>query len=190
LIHIFALSTAIYNLYCTQINCVQYNYYLALSNYLRAKYFLKLTYAGISVTTSLLDLDKQICHALYSASNAMVRAYRPMLEPLGLTYPQYVTMMSLWQHNNVSIKQLSLHTRLDSGTLTPLLKRLEVKGLLLRKHSLEDERQKVISLTKSGQQLKKQASKVPEQLLVKTSMQEKEALKLKQLCEQLLEDCT
>ena len=111
-----------------------------------------------------------------------------MLEPLGLTYPQYVTMMSLWQHDSVSIKQLSLHTRLDSGTLTPLLKRLEAKGLLLRKHSLEDERQKVISLTKSGLQLKKQAAKVPEQLVAKTSMQEKEALKLKQLCEKLLED--
>jgi DNA-binding MarR family transcriptional regulator len=143
---------------------------------------------GIFVSTSALDLDKQICHALYSASNAMVRAYRPMLEPLGLTYPQYVTMMSLWQHNNVSIKQLSLHTRLDSGTLTPLLKRLEAKGLLLRKHSLEDERQKVISLTKAGLHLKKQAGKVPEQLVAKTSMQEKDALKLKQLCEKLLED--
>lgn len=141
-----------------------------------------------NIKDSNLELDKQICHSLYCASNALVRAYRPLLEPLELTYPQYLVMMSLWQFNDVSVKQLSQHTRLDSGTLTPLLKRLELKSLVLRKHSTLDERQKVISLTSAGKKLKQHAEKVPEQMVCKTKMTRKDALLLKKLCELLVED--
>ncbi len=133
-----------------------------------------------------LDLDRQICHSLYSAANAMIRAYRPLLDPLGLTYPQYVVMLSLWQQDGVSVKHLSEHTRLDSGTLTPLLKRLEAKGLLQRKHSTTDERQKVILLTGAGQQLKQQALKVPGRMIRVSNLSEKDATALKHLCETLL----
>jgi MarR family transcriptional regulator, organic hydroperoxide resistance regulator len=135
-----------------------------------------------------LDLDKQICHSLYSAANALVRAYRPLLEPIGLTYPQYVVMMSLWQNDAVSVKQLSEHTRLDSGTLTPLLKRLESKGALQRLHSQRDERQKVIVLTEQGQALKQQAAKIPQSMACNASMVKKDAALLKQLCDQLIKD--
>lgn len=135
------------------------------------------------MTASDLYLEKQVCHSLYTAANALIRAYRPLLEPLGLTYPQYVVMMSLWQRDAVSVKHLSEHTRLDSGTLTPLLKRLESKGLLSRNHSSDDERQKVITLTEEGRQLKKRALKVPEQMICRTNIPMEEALHLKQMCE-------
>jgi DNA-binding MarR family transcriptional regulator len=140
------------------------------------------------VTDSKLELDKQICHSLYSASNALVRAYRPLLQPLDLTYPQYLVMMSLWQYNDVSIRQLSEHCLLDSGTLTPLLKRLEGKGLLHRMHSKSDERQKVISLSERGHQLKAQAETVPEQMACNIKQGRERALELKALCESLLLD--
>ena len=77
---------------------------------------------------SVLDLDRQICHSLYSASNALVRAYRPLLEGIDLTYPQYVVMMSLWQRDKVSISDLARHTRFDAGTLSPIVKRLQKKA--------------------------------------------------------------
>lgn len=139
---------------------------------------------------SLLNLDLQVCHSLYSATNALVRAYRPLLEPLGLTYPQYLVMLSLWQQDGVSVKHLSEHTRFDSGTLTPILKRLEKQQLLVRAVSEEDERQKRISLTREGKKLKKQAEKIPEKIFCsmteETSQKDVEnAKKLKQLCEDL-----
>jgi len=140
------------------------------------------------VTGSNLELDKQICHSLYSASNALVRAYRPLLSPLDLTYPQYLVMMSLWQYNEVSIRQLSEHCLLDSGTLTPLLKRLEGKGLLHRQHSTADERQKVISLSERGQLLKVRAESIPEQMACNSQLDRERALQLKALCEALLLD--
>lgn len=132
-----------------------------------------------------LDLDAQVCHSLYSATNALIRAYRPILAPLDLTYPQYVVMMSLWQHDNVSVKQLGSHTRLDSSTLTPILKRLEQKGLLERRHSADDERQKQLVLTGAGKKLKMAAKKVPEQIACATRAEASKARQLKKLCEEL-----
>jgi DNA-binding MarR family transcriptional regulator len=139
-----------------------------------------------STTPSALDLDRQICHALYSASNALVRAYRPILQPLDLTYPQYVVMMSLWQRDQVSITELSQHTRFDAGTLTPMLKRLQVKGLLDSTPSKIDERQKVVTLTQSGRALRKRASKVPGDLACTVDMPQQQGLQLKALCETLI----
>src|SRR5512138_1029058 len=109
------------------------------------------------MTPAQLMLDNQVCHSLYSAANAVVRAYRPLLEPLGLTYPQYLVMLCLWEQDGVSIVHLSRRTRLDSGTLTPLLKRLEAKGLLVRAQAPDDERQKVIGLTPAGRKLRRAA---------------------------------
>ncbi len=133
----------------------------------------------------MLKLDLQICHSLYSASNALIRAYRPLLEPLGLTYPQYIVMLSLWEKDGISVKALSEHTRLDSGTLTPILKRLENQGLLNRRIADFDERQKVIELTKKGIRLKEKAERVPEQMVCSAYVDLKKAVELKKLCEEL-----
>ena len=93
------------------------------------------------------NLSDNVCFTLYSATNALIRAFRPLLEAYDLTYPQYIVMHSLWYRNQVSLKELSFDTHLDSGTLTPIVKRLEAKGLLTRQVSSEDERKKVISFT-------------------------------------------
>ena len=136
---------------------------------------------------SILDLDKQVCHSVYSAANALVRTYRPLLEPLELTYPQYLVLLSLWEQDGVSIKHLVSHTRLDAGTLTPILKRLEAKKLLKRQADSQDERQKRIVLTTKGQQLKQRALTLPEELFCrfKSGLNLQQAMELKKLCEML-----
>jgi DNA-binding MarR family transcriptional regulator len=135
--------------------------------------------------TTHLRLEDQICHSLYSATNALVRAYRPLLEPLGLTYPQYLVMLSLWEHDGVGVGALRNHTRLDGGTLTPLLKRLEEKGLVRREHSKEDERRRVITLTDAGRRLRRRAERVPAKLASGIDMAPEDAARLKALCEAL-----
>lgn len=118
----------------------------------------------------------------------MVRAYRPLLEPLGLTYPQYLVMLALWEHDAVPIKQLVEDTRLDAGTLTPILKRLEHKGLILRRRGVEDERQWLIALTAAGELMREQASEIPLKLFCMTSMTLEQAQALKQAAEQIYHD--
>jgi DNA-binding MarR family transcriptional regulator len=108
-----------------------------------------------------LRLDNQLCFALYSTSLAMTKVYKPLLEELGLTYPQYLVMLLLWEQDDVSVSALGERLYLDSGTLTPLLKRMEVSGLLIRTRSVQDERRVLISLTEAGRQLKSKAAKVP-----------------------------
>ncbi|MDH5930463.1 MarR family winged helix-turn-helix transcriptional regulator [Vibrio splendidus] len=137
-----------------------------------------------------LKLDNQVCFALYSASNAMSRAYQPLLKALDLTYLQYIVMMVLWEEKEVNVKALGAKTHLDSGTLTPLLKRLEVKGYVLRTRSIEDERVRVITLTPSGGELKEQAQTVPIEMLCLSKMNEDELKSLKAQCEQLLGNLT
>ncbi|MBB3945093.1 DNA-binding MarR family transcriptional regulator [Rhizobium skierniewicense] len=109
---------------------------------------------------SLLRLDLQICFALYGASHAFNRAYKPLLEPLGLTYPQYLVMMALWEKETATVKTLGEMLGLDSGTLSPLLKRLEHAGLITRKRGTVDERQVMIALTGEGAELKTKATDV------------------------------
>ncbi|WP_432460589.1 MarR family winged helix-turn-helix transcriptional regulator [Agarivorans sp. QJM3NY_25] len=133
-----------------------------------------------------LSLDKQLCFALYSASNAMGRAYRPLLEKLDLTYLQYIVMMVLWEQRRVSVKQLGEKVHLDSGTLTPLLKRLEAKGLVVRARSEQDERVRVISLSDAGQAMREQALAIPTAMLCQVDMPLEELQALKQGCEHLL----
>lgn len=104
-----------------------------------------------------LVLDKQLCFALYGASLALTRTYKPLLEPLGLTYPQYLVMMVLWEDNNLAVKALGEKLGLDSGTLSPLLKRLEQAGFVTRQRDKKDERQVTVSLTPKGLALQDKA---------------------------------
>ena len=108
-----------------------------------------------------LKLEAQLCFPLYAASNLLTRLYRPLLEKLGLTYPQYLVMLVLWERRSARVGELSTALYLDSGTLTPLLKRLEANGLVRRERSAEDERRVEVSLTREGEALKKRALEVP-----------------------------
>ncbi len=137
-----------------------------------------------------LQLDNQVCFALYSASNAMGRAYQPLLKALDLTYLQYIVMMVLWEQKEINVKALGVKTHLDSGTLTPLLKRLEAKDYVRRTRSTEDERVRVITLTSAGIKLKELAKKVPVEMLGLSKMKEEELMSLKKQCEQLLDNLT
>ncbi len=110
---------------------------------------------------SLLDLDRQLCFALYAASLAMTKAYKPLLAELGLTYPQYLVMLALWQHGSQRVGELSERLGLDSGTLTPLAKRMQMLGLVDRQRSAADERQVEISLTAAGKCLRVRAEPIP-----------------------------
>jgi MarR family transcriptional regulator, organic hydroperoxide resistance regulator len=111
-----------------------------------------------------LQLDRQLCFALYSSSLAMTKLYKPLLEPLGLTYPQYLVMLVLWEGDGVAVSDLGARLTLDSGTLTPLLKRLEAAGLVQRRRDRADERRVLVSLTAAGQALKTRAAQVPPQV--------------------------
>jgi MarR family transcriptional regulator, organic hydroperoxide resistance regulator len=113
----------------------------------------------------MLRLDNQICFAVYSAAHAFTRFYKPLLERLGLTYPQYLVMLALWERDGVPLKDIGERLFLDSGTLTPLLKRLEAAQLIKRTRGTEDERQVMIALTPQGHALKEKARAVPSSLL-------------------------
>lgn len=113
----------------------------------------------------ILKLDNQLCFAVYSASLAMTRLYKPVLEKLQLTYPQYLVMLSLWEHDGPTVSALGDRLSLDSGTLTPLLKRLEASGYVTRVRDVADERRVHITLTAVGRQLKTRAADVPECLM-------------------------
>jgi MarR family transcriptional regulator, organic hydroperoxide resistance regulator len=108
-----------------------------------------------------LLLDNQLCFALYSASLAMTKLYKPLLDELGLTYPQYLTLLVLWERDGLAVSELGERLSLDSGTLTPLLKRLEAAGLIARIRAIEDERRVHITLTAAGRKLKGRAQKIP-----------------------------
>jgi DNA-binding MarR family transcriptional regulator len=108
-----------------------------------------------------LLLDNQLCFALYSASLAMTKLYKPLLEALGLTYPQYLVMLVLWEQDGLTVSALGERLHLDSGTLTPLLKRMEQADLLVRQRSAEDERRVEVTLTLAGKRLKAKAGAVP-----------------------------
>jgi DNA-binding MarR family transcriptional regulator len=106
-------------------------------------------------------LDHQLCFALYSASLAMSKLYKPLLDELGLTYPQYLAMLVLWESDGQTVSALGERLGLDSGTLTPLLKRLETAGLLSRQRDVLDERRVLVGLTPAGKKLKKPAARIP-----------------------------
>lgn len=142
---------------------------------------------SVGIVPQLL-LENQLCFPLYSASNAVVRAYRPLLDKLDLTYLQYIVLMVLWEETRLNVKELGHRLSLDSGTLTPLLKRLEAKGLVDRSRSSEDERVRIITITALGENLKDQAVDIPGTLACTSQLSRKQQLELKRLCEQLLEN--
>lgn len=136
---------------------------------------------------SQLCLDNQVCFALYSASRALTNVYRPLLAELGLTYPQYLAMLVLWERGAVTVKDLGVALRLDSGTLSPLLKRLRTAGLITKVRSDDDERSVRVAATPSGWELKQRARHVPEAMRCSTGMDADELLELRGTLERLTE---
>jgi DNA-binding MarR family transcriptional regulator len=116
-----------------------------------------------------LQLDNQICFAVYSTAHAFNRVYKPLLDRLGLTYPQYLVMLVLWERDDVPLKDIGERLFLDSGTLTPLLKRMETADLIKRTRNTADERQVLIALTPKGLALKEKARAVPEGILASSA---------------------
>jgi MarR family transcriptional regulator, organic hydroperoxide resistance regulator len=136
-----------------------------------------------------LLLEQQLCFALYNASRALIRAYGPLLGPLDLTYPQYLVMLILWEEKSASVKTLGERLALDSGTLTPLLKRLEQRGLVTRRRDPDDERVVRIELTPEGQKLRSKARRIPTELACRTGFdvtQERERARLVRLRQELV----
>jgi DNA-binding MarR family transcriptional regulator len=119
---------------------------------------------NVQIERSSIVLDDQLCFVLYASSRRMTTAYRPLLEPLGLTYPQYLVMVVLWAEDQLTVSELCKRLFLDFGTLTPLLKRLQAKSLISRERSIEDERNVIVKLTKNGCALAAKAKGVPASL--------------------------
>lgn len=135
-----------------------------------------------------LSLDRQLCFPLYAASKAVVRAYKPLLDKIGLTYTQYITMMALWEHGTMSLHELGELLYLDSGTLTPLVKKLEAKGLVTRARDPEDERRLMVSLTEKGDALQDEAARVPHEMAKTMTLSENDARELYRILHEMLDD--
>lgn len=132
-----------------------------------------------------LQLDQQLCFALYSSSLAMTKLYKPLLAPLGLTYPQYLALLVLWERDGLAVGELGERLFLDSGTLTPLLKRMEAAGWLQRERAAADERRVMVSLTAEGRALRQKARRVPLQLAQASGCSAAELAELTQRLQQL-----
>ncbi|MGB6102336.1 MAG: MarR family transcriptional regulator [Pusillimonas sp.] len=132
-----------------------------------------------------LLLDDQLCFALYSTSLAMNKVYRALLRQLGLTYPQYLVMMVLWERDELTVSEIGERLFLDSATLTPLLKRLETAGFLQRRRAIADERQVIVSLTTGGRQLRDRAQAVPEGVMCAVQCSPDELASTKKALEKL-----
>lgn len=116
------------------------------------------------MSDDMLRLENQLCFPLYASAKEVIRKYKPFLDKINLTYTQYITMMVLWEHPDISVKDLGARLYLDSGTLTPLLKKLESQGLVQRERSSEDERSVIIRITEQGKRLKEAAADIPYQI--------------------------
>ncbi len=128
-----------------------------------------------------IRLDKQLCFPIYACAKEITRRYRPYLDKIDLTYTQYITMMVLWERRNICVKDLGSILMLDSGTLTPLLKKLEQKGLIERKRSDEDERYLDICVTDKGLALRSEACRIQENMCKSVNISEDEARTLKEI---------
>ena len=135
---------------------------------------------------STLKLENQICFLLYAASRDVIKSYKPYLDDMGLTYTQYITMIVLWEEKTVTVKELGKRLYLDSGTLTPLLKKMEAKGLITRKRSFEDERNLIVTVTEEGERLKEMADGIPEKILACSEISLEEAVTLRALLLKIL----
>lgn len=145
------------------------------------------TEAALDKQSELLRLENQLCFGLYAAAHAMNRAYRVSLGPLGLTYPQYLTLLALWEADRQSVSELGQRLRLDSGTLTPVLKRLEGAGLVSRSRSRADEREVEIALTERGSALRLEALGVRQDIVCRLGMSDDEIQKLRRDIDRMLE---
>lgn len=133
----------------------------------------------MSIRDDALRLDNQLCFALYAASREVIRQYRPLLEPLGLTYTQYIVLLVLWEEDDVPVNRLGERLLLDSGTLTPLLKKLEAQGLVTRRRDAGDERSVRVSLTVDGRALQERAGHVPGAMACALGLQLDEIVRLR-----------
>jgi len=133
-----------------------------------------------------LALDNQLCFPLYAASHAIVKSYGPHLAELDLTYTQYIAMMVLWEERTVSVGHLGERLRLDSGTLTPLLKKLEAKELVTRRRSQEDERRLDVTVTEKGMALRERAEGVPECVASRINLAPQEVVEMRRLLDKII----
>ena len=133
-----------------------------------------------------LKLENQLCFPLYACSREVIKRYTPCLEKIGLTYTQYVTRLVLWEEKQLTVKELGQRLYLDSGTLTPLLKKLEAKGLVVRARSSRDERNLIVSLTQQGENLREEALPIPELMARHVDLTEDERKTLYQLLYKLM----
>ena len=134
-----------------------------------------------------LKLSKQLCFPLYACSREMIKLYKPFLDELGLTYTQYITLMVLWEHKAMTVKALGQELYLDSGTLTPLLKKLEEKGLVTRRRSDLDERNLIVTITELGESMRDQALHIPEEMTKCSNLPREDIRELYRMLHQLLE---
>ena len=133
-----------------------------------------------------LKLENQLCFPLYACSRNVIREYKPFLDRLDLTYTQYIAMLVLWERGSLTVKELGEALYLDSGTLTPLLKKLEAKGLITRKRSTADERNLILTLTKAGTAMREEAVSIPEELAKKVPLSGEESRMLYDLLYKVL----
>jgi DNA-binding MarR family transcriptional regulator len=135
-----------------------------------------------------LDLDRQVCFPLYAAGRAVTRRYATLLDEVGLTYPQYLCLLALWEHDGpMTVGQLGDRLRLDSGTLTPVLKRLEAAGHVVRRRDQEDERRVLLDVTDAGWALRERVGDVPERLVSSMGLPLAKARQLRKLLDELIE---
>lgn len=134
----------------------------------------------------VLKLENQLCFPLYACSREVVKKYKPFLDKMDLTYTQYIAMMVMWEKKSVNVKELGEYLYLNSGTLTPLLKKLEAKGFITRRRSDKDERNLIVEITMDGEELKEQAIEIPMQISGCTNLSKEEAMQLYHLLYKIL----
>lgn len=134
-----------------------------------------------------LKLSNQLCFPLYACARETIKQYNPFLDPIGLTYTQYITMLVLWERKSINVKSLGEVLYLDSGTLTPLLKKLEAKGLVTRQRSAADERNLIVTITPQGEALREQAAVIPGEMAKCCNLDPEESVMLYKLLYKLLE---
>ena len=133
-----------------------------------------------------LKLENQLCFPLYACAKEIVRRYTPLLEPLGLTYTQYIAMMVMWEHKSISVRDMGKLLFLDSGTLTPMLKKMEKAGWIQRKRSESDERMVILTITARGEELHDKAAEIPSKMARCVTLENDEALQLYSLLNKLV----
>ena len=133
-----------------------------------------------------MKLDNQLCFSLYAASREVIKTYKPQLDKYGLTYTQYIAMLVVWEYEKITVKEMGQKLHLDSGTLTPVLKKLESMGLIIKYRSKEDDRVVIVELTDNGRKLKDEAITVPERVFCQFKISEEDAIELKYYLDRIL----